>query len=109
VATKRDPGKFDCYAKAVADEPLFVLLARDRDAPGAVVEWSRRRLAAMQDGTRPLGDAEQVAEALKLVRDMLRWREQHPRPALPEAPVDEIVFASLAALSDALAALSSVL
>jgi hypothetical protein len=33
MGTKRNPGLSDCYAKAEADEPMFVLLARDKHAP----------------------------------------------------------------------------
>jgi len=28
MATKKNPGEFDCYANAGPDEPMFVLLAR---------------------------------------------------------------------------------
>lgn len=30
MGTKNQPGSFDCYANAKGDEPLFVLLGRDK-------------------------------------------------------------------------------
>ena len=32
MGTKNNPGVFDCYANAEPDEPMFVLLGRDKDA-----------------------------------------------------------------------------
>ena len=40
MGTKNKPGDFDCYANAEDDEPLFVLLGRDRRAPNAVLKWA---------------------------------------------------------------------
>jgi hypothetical protein len=57
MGTKNDPGKFDCYANAAPDEPMFVLLGRDRHAPGLVRLWA---LLRARDGE----DDEKVAEAL---------------------------------------------
>lgn len=36
MSTKQNPGSYNCYADAADDEPMFVLLARDRDAPAIV-------------------------------------------------------------------------
>lgn len=33
MGTKNNPGTFDCYANAAPDEPMFVLLGRDKHAP----------------------------------------------------------------------------
>lgn len=43
MATKDNPGKFDCYANALPDEPMFVLLARDELAPSLVRLWATIR------------------------------------------------------------------
>jgi hypothetical protein len=43
VGTKNNPGKFDCYANAKPDEPIFVLLGRDRLAGHIVSIWSKIR------------------------------------------------------------------
>lgn len=40
MATKNNPGTYDCYAKAEPDEPIFILLGRDRHAPTLVWLWA---------------------------------------------------------------------
>ncbi|MBC7282652.1 hypothetical protein [Hoeflea sp.] len=40
MGTKNNPGQFDCYANAGPDEPMFVLLGRDRHAPLLVRLWA---------------------------------------------------------------------
>lgn len=40
MGTKNNPGKFDCYAAAHPDEPLFTLLARDPSAPHLIRLWA---------------------------------------------------------------------
>lgn len=32
MGTKNNPGRYDCYANAEPDEPMFVLLGHDRHA-----------------------------------------------------------------------------
>lgn len=43
MGSKLKPGKFDCYENAEPDEPMFVLLARDRLAPSLTAIWSAIR------------------------------------------------------------------
>lgn len=43
MGTKLNPGKFDCYAAAKDDEPMFILLARDELAPSLVEMWGHLR------------------------------------------------------------------
>lgn len=43
MGSKNNPGKFDCYANAEPDEPMFVLLGRDVDAPYLVEMWAKER------------------------------------------------------------------
>ena len=89
MGTKTRPGEFDCYASAGDDEPMFVLLARDEDAPGCVEAWARarfERIARTWCGVRSpdrydhahkeeltLG-LRKVAEALQCASSMRRWR-----------------------------------
>lgn len=40
MGTKNNPGKFDCYAKADADEPIFTLRAKDPFAAPFVNMWA---------------------------------------------------------------------
>lgn len=43
MGTKNNPGAFDCYANAEPDEPMFVLLGRDKHAPAPVPHPERGR------------------------------------------------------------------
>lgn len=83
MGTKNNPGKFDCYANAHPDEPLFVLLARDRHAAEVVRYWASLRAGetARRDvwtETNP-----KVAEALDCADAMTAWRLAHPDPEAP--------------------------
>lgn len=72
MGTKNNPGQFDCYANADPDEPMFVLLGRDKHAPGLVWLWAVLRKL---DGENP----EKVAEARKCCADMMMWTRDHNR------------------------------
>jgi hypothetical protein len=74
MATKNNPGKYDCYENAHPDEPMFVLLGRDPDAPILVRLWAAKRKAA---GELP----EKVDEANRCADAMERWLELHPKPS----------------------------
>lgn len=67
MGTKNNPGKFDCYAAAEPDEPMFALLGRDKHAPTLVWLWSVLREL---DGE----DAAKVAEARECVVNMVVWQ-----------------------------------
>ncbi len=67
MATKNNPGKYDCYQNADPDEPMFVLLARDRHAPALVWLWSVMREL---DQEKP----EKVKEAKKCCFSMVEWQ-----------------------------------
>ncbi len=76
MATKADPGEFDCYENAEDDEPMFVLLARDPMASALVRLWAR---AYEQRHHADLNKAERKhAEALNCADAMDRWKEDHP-------------------------------
>lgn len=49
MGTKNNPGKFDCYANAEPDEPMFVLLGRDKHAPLLVKLWADLRAMEGED------------------------------------------------------------
>jgi hypothetical protein len=59
-----DPGS--CWNKARDDEIVFVLLERDRDAPGTIEDWVRRRIAS---GKNKEGDP-QIEEALRCAAEI---------------------------------------
>lgn len=77
MGTKNNPGKFDCTAAALPDEPMFTLLARDPSAPDLVDEWAVRRLADIMSGERPEEDMPKVREAHRCAANMRSWRNQN--------------------------------
>ena len=89
--TKNEPGKYDCYAKAADDEPLFTLRAKDPVAPYLVMAWRYLRaneLGAAMDSMAnadaiwrrsglpllPL-NSEKSIEAEQCALAMKKWRE----------------------------------
>jgi len=70
MATKDNPGAFDCYTKAEPDEPMFTLLARDPAAPEAIYRWAQERVRL---GKNKSGDP-QLIEALLCAAAMADWR-----------------------------------
>jgi hypothetical protein len=75
MGTKNHPGKYDCYAKADPDEPMFVLLARDWVAPNLVEEWAR---AHSDDRPQP---TDKIQEAFQCAAEMRAWRQKKLRDA----------------------------
>jgi hypothetical protein len=86
MGTKLNPGKFDCYANALPDEPMFVLLARDPFAPELVRLWARtaelgNRAARPDNVGRAISTVpDKIAEAMECAEAMRRWREANPKP-----------------------------
>src|SRR5260370_6339640 len=76
MGTKNNPGEFDCYANAEPDEPMFVLLGRDRHAAGLVRLWALLRHREGEDEVK-------VAEALRCADAMDGWMRK-----LGKNPVD---------------------
>lgn len=75
MATKNNPGKFDCYANADPDEPMFVLLARDKHAPTLIWLWSVLRELDQEN-------PDKVKEARECAVAMLEWAHAHNRKAV---------------------------
>ncbi len=63
MATKKNPGKFDCYANAKPDEPMFVLLGRDPMAATLVRAWADMRETLGEDPDK-IAEARACADAL---------------------------------------------
>lgn len=76
METKANPNPNGCLAKALSDEPFFVLLARDLIAPTVIRAWADRRAQLGVVGDRRQ-DAEQLQEALETADAMEKWREEH--------------------------------
>lgn len=72
MATKNNPGKFDCYANADPDEPMFVLLARDKHAVALIWLWCTLRELDNEDPTK-------VADARACADEMVAWAVEHKR------------------------------
>ena len=77
MGTKENPGQFDCYANALPDEPMFVLLARDPDFARLVNEWADKRSRDIGCGERPQSDWKLVLEARDCATDGQLWRRMN--------------------------------
>lgn len=66
MGSKNNPGNYDCYANAAPDEPMFVLLGRDRHAATLTRVWALLRHKEGEDEAK-------VAEALKCADTMDAW------------------------------------
>lgn len=85
MGTKNNPSTYDCYATAEADEPMFVLLARDKRAPEMVRMWADERKNDIAFKMRPPSDAAQVEEAYACADAMENWYyAKHPDEKLDE-------------------------
>ena len=74
MATKRNPGRFDCYAAADPDEPLFVLRANDPLASALVRDWAIRYKAHKQAlGQYTVKAQAKAREALLCAAAMDKW------------------------------------
>lgn len=74
MGTKSNPGKWDCYAKAKPDEPLFVLMARDPLAPILVDLWAQLAVS------RAVNGAEKSVEAIACANAMREWFKENVQP-----------------------------
>lgn len=63
MATKANPGKFDCYANAADDEPMFILLARDPVAADFVRMWRALRAGNYREALAMLNQADAAFHA----------------------------------------------
>lgn len=86
MGTKINPGRFDCHGRALADEPLFTLLARDPAAPKAIEVWAGQRAAMIERGDAPASDYAMLTEAIECAGDMARWRAENMGRWRREAP-----------------------
>ena len=74
MGTKNNPGRFDCYANAAPNEPMFILLGRDPHAPAAVLQWASDRERMIERGVKPKSDMAMVEEARDCAAAMARYR-----------------------------------
>lgn len=70
MGTKEYPGKYDCYANAKSDEPMFIFLGRDRDAPDRIDDWALIREDNGEDSDM-VHEARVCAQAMRIYRARL--------------------------------------
>jgi hypothetical protein len=68
MGTKSNPGRFDCYGNAHPDEPMFILLGRDRVGGSLMRLWAAVRELMGEDKKK-------VAEARECAAAMDDWRQ----------------------------------
>lgn len=96
MATKQNPGLFSCYERAMDDEPIFELLARDPSFSKFVRAWADEREAAVKCGDRPQTDMMQVGEARACAEEGEKWRRDNLY-RWRERPVQDVLAAAAAA------------
>jgi hypothetical protein len=74
MGTKNSPGAFDCYDKALPDEPRFGILARSPEFYDVVMEWVQKRREAITKGEKPSSDMRMVNEAARCAMAGREWR-----------------------------------
>lgn len=74
-----------CLGKAAADEPVFVLRAKDIFAADLIREWADHveRVAALKGELTGARKAK-IAEARKLAIEMETWRHSHDGGKVPD-------------------------
>ena len=85
MGTKNQPGRFDCYQNAKPDEPMFVLLGRDKHAAGLVRLWALLRHKAGEDEAV-------VLEALECAKAMDAWARQLGKDPVQHEELFEPLF-----------------
>lgn len=77
MSTKLKELRDGCFARAMDDEPMFVLLARDTRAAQHVRDWATQRRADISLGKKPATDMAQVEDAFRTADAMEAWREEN--------------------------------
>lgn len=77
MGTKLTELRDGCFHKAMDDEPMFVLLARDTSGPLVIRIWADVREAEIRQGVRPATDMTQVIDARATADKMEQWRSDN--------------------------------
>jgi hypothetical protein len=86
MGTKNNPGSYDCYKNAAPDEPMFILLGRDRIGGVLVLLWCYLRVAFLLN--KP-GDP-QIVEARGAAGAMLAWCGKTKKPVTIEEAIQKL-------------------
>lgn len=65
MATKNNPGQFDCYERVGEDEPFFTLRAKDSLSPALVRTWADEAEDNGEFGDK-VKEARDCADAMEL-------------------------------------------
>jgi len=86
INTLETPGEFDALSTLRPDEPYFLLIGRDRLAPGLVLQWAdaRRKLALAEGRAELEHDLRKCTEA-----EMIAWGMQEYKKGAAALPVVE--------------------
>ena len=68
--------KQGCMARAFANEPTFVLLARDIAAPATIREWCRLRCLHGKNGPKDAQIVEALEMALLMEKEQKGWHTE---------------------------------
>lgn len=77
MGTKLTELRDGCFHAALDDEPMFVLLARDPDAPRLCRNWASQRESEIERGSRPSSDSAKVQAARETAGRMDKWRKEN--------------------------------
>lgn len=72
--------KTGCFYRALDDEPIFVLLARDPCFAETIRGWETSRQALIGRGEKPQGDHPMLLEALATATAGVAWRNESTDP-----------------------------
>lgn len=95
MGTKNNPGKFDCYTNANPDEPMFVLLGRDRHASALVRLWAILRQRAGENEAK-------IDEAIACADTMDAWARglgKNPLDVPERGVIERLLYAATDGLS----------
>lgn len=93
METKANPNpEHGCLAKALPDEPMFILLGRDPGAPAAIRRWVkyRRQLDGQDEGQLQAAENDAVAFAEWREENDGRWRNPDEPRGQVLIPTDEV-------------------
>lgn len=76
MGTKNNPGRWDCYANADPDEPLFVLRGQDSTASLVVTLWRAMKMEMKEQGTSQISE-EKLEEARECSLALEKWAKDH--------------------------------
>lgn len=94
MGTKNNPGKFDCYANAAPDEPMFILLGRDPLAAELVCIWADIREREIRASGGMMEDIQKIREARDCATALRLWASDLGKPIynITVGSVNKITF-----------------